>query len=655
MLVPVVRVVDALRPPSSSRIVQGADVTLIGGMRRTVMLPASSVALASLDSDVAEPRYHVTFMPEIAVGWRRVQLVRTAQIRTEKVTLPAVTVDLGDGPATLPVAPLETPAAAVSLTVHAALGPRATSVETEPFAVGAGALLTFDVGVHAAGARASTRLGARVSIVEGATARTIWHETLSGHDLGWRAVRVPLAAYAGKGVQLRFTTRPGHQAHMAGMLAVFGEPLVLVPRPRPPAFSNVVLVSMDTLRARSLGAYGCDRPTSPTIDALAAEGVLFENAFSTAAFTLPGHLSMLTGLWFRTHGALGITARLSTEHRTLAEVLQSAGYATGAFTSGAWIVPWVGFRRGFEAYVEQPAGTIDRQAAPYEAFDRGLEWMRANAERPFFVFLHNYVVHTPYTPPPPYRTMFDALQVGAPEEERARLAYEQEVRYGDDQIRALLEGIDALGLADRTLVIVTADHGEQFREHGGTEHTYDLHDEVTHIPLVMRLPGAIPAGMHVAEPTSLADIVPTIVDVLGLPPVHGVDGVSLLPLASGLTTRLSRDGVFSEAESTPNLGWVDLVAVHTRAVSCIHDTRQDTYECYDQRFDPWQMFPPLPVGDARPEIVVAKTALARFTSAHPPPTVGPPMGALLPATAAKPPPGIESERREQLRALGYVD
>jgi arylsulfatase A-like enzyme len=495
-----------------------------------------------------------------------------------------------------------------------------------------------------------------VSLVERGRARVLWRGSLSGAEERWRAIRVPLTGYAGRRVRLRIDARPDDGARTAGLLAVFGEPLVLEPQPRPAAFSNVVLVSIDTLRARSLGAYGGERPTSPTLDGLAEAGVLFENAFSTAAFTLPGHLSMLTGLWFRTHGALGMTTSLPPERRTLAEVLRSAGYSTAAFTSGAWIVPWVGFRRGFDLYHEQPSGTIDKKPVPYEAFTRGLEWMRENAGRPCFVFLHSYLVHAPYLPPPPYGSMFDALP-GAPAEERARLAYEQEVRYGDDQLRALLEGLAALGVAERTLVIVTSDHGEQFMEHGETEHSYDLHDEVVHVPLVMRLPGAIPPGIRVAEPTSLADIVPTVVDLLGLPPVHGVDGTSLLPLATGTATQLPRAGVFSEAESAPHVGWVDLAAIHTRAVSCIHDARRDVHECYDRRRDPWQVFPPLPTDAPSPEVLAAKAALARFVAAQPPPVVGPPMmgGAPPPARVPTPAPGVESERREQLRALGYVD
>jgi arylsulfatase A-like enzyme len=277
--------------------------------------------------------------------------------------------------------------------------------------------------------------------------------------------------------------------------------------------------------------------------------------------------------------------------------------------------------------------------------------MSANRDRPLFVFLHNYVVHAPYRPPPPYDRVLDVLPPGAPQPEKLRLAYEQEVRYGDDQIRAFLEGLDATGLADRTLVVVTGDHGEQLGEHGGFEHTYAVYDEVARVPLVMRLPGAIPAGLRIAEPVSLADVVPTIVDLVGLPPVDGADGTSLLPLVAGTTDRLPRDGVFTEAESEPKLGWTDLAAIHTRTLSCIHHAREGRDECWDRRVDPWEMGPPLPAESTEAHGVEA--LLARFRASKPP--AGAPEAV---ETAAVPPPPdgqIDEERRRQLRELGYAE
>jgi arylsulfatase A-like enzyme len=649
-VLPVVRVLDLLPPPGSGRIVHGGDVTFARDTRRTLALPAMTLGIATLtpQSDDSQA-YRMTIVPDVAREWGHVQVVRSALVRDQKVVLPPTPVDLvASAEPTIALAPSEKPTPQVALAIYPVLPERTSSVETDAFAVPPGATLVFDVGVHAVGERPPGTIPARVSVRDGRTRHVVWRTTLPTRLDEWRREHVSLAAFAGRTVRLRFTTRPGRAA-AAGLTGVFGEPLVLAPQQRPSRPPNVVILSMDTLRAQSVGTYGCARPTTPTIDALGAAGVVFENAFSTAAFTLPGHMSMLTGLWFRTHRALTPMNVLPAEHRTLAETLQAAGYATAAFTSGAWIMPSAGFRRGFDLYHEQPSfwPAPPPGGVPYEAFTRGLEWMAANRDRPLFLFLHNYLVHRPHDPPPPYSGMFDALPAFAPEAEKQRLLYEQEVRYGDDQIRAFLEGLDATGLADRTLVIVTADHGEQFGEHGGFEHTYTVYDEVAGVPLVMRLPGAIPAARRIAEPVSLADIAPTVVDLLGLPPIPGADGTTLLPLATGAIDRLPRDGVFTEAESAPKRGWVDLVALHGRTHSCIHDASRGQDVCWDRRVDPWERLPP-PPADRQSEAI--RTTLARFVASAPPP------GAPLTATADASPPAapVEEERREQLRALGYV-
>jgi arylsulfatase A-like enzyme len=653
--VPVARLIDLLRWSYATD--RGVDVTLGRDTRRALALPAATIALVELDGEGRSAHYKVTALPDVARRWRRVRLLRKADVRGTKVDVPALTTAAGGELPELPLIPFETPQPRMGISVVAAPRKPFFSVETVPFTVPAGAELRFDAGVHAPGVRARLAVGASVSVLDGDRHRRIWRRNLEGIDATWHPQRLSLAAFAGRTIRLRFMTGPG-RALEYGMIAAFGEPVVVVPRARPVHPFDVVLISMDTLRARSVGAYGAERPTSPTLDALGADGVLFENAFSSAAFTLPGHMSMLTGLWFSSHRAITAMSFLSPAHRTLAEALQAGGYATAAFSSGAWIMPWTGFRRGFDAYYEMPPslyGADKPAGTPYDAFTQGLEWLRDHADRPCFVFLHNYVVHTPYTPPKLYKQAFDPLPPGSPNEEVQRRAYEQEVRYADDQIRAFLEGLDALGRADRTLVIVTADHGEQFGEHGGLEHTYDVHDEVAHVPLVMRLPGAIPAGREIAEPVSLVDLAPTIVDLLGLPPMHGVDGTSLLPLVAGSTDRLARDGVMTEAMSEANLGWVDLTAIRTRASSCIHDARRATYECFDRRVDPWEKHA-LGAEDPSPDARAARDAIARFRAANPPPDVSAQTVDDVPFTPdAAPSPDITEERRRQLRSLGYAE
>jgi arylsulfatase A-like enzyme len=654
-LLPVVRGVDVLRPLGTPVLVRGEDLVIGHETRRTIYQAANTVGLMALDPDGRT--YRTTFVPEVARSWASAYIVQRAKVGTSNLKLPPVAVDLASGIATVPAPPPAPPPPAITIEIFGRPSGRTTSVVTSRFAVPPDGELRFDAGVQAAGARARLDVPLRVSVLDGRRGRPIWRATLPATEEQWRPERVSLAAFAGRSVRLRFATHRKPSAS-DGVLGVFGEPIVLAPAPRPVLPTNVVLISMDTLRARSVAAFGSERPTSPTLDAFAAEGATFENAFSPAAFTLPGHLSMLTGLWMRTHRAITMFSSLSPAHRTLAESMQSSGYATAAFTSGAWIMPWIGFRRGFDVYGEMPPGTYGEDVVggtPYDAFTWGLDWLRANAGRPCFLFLHNYVVHGPYKPPRPYSALFGPLPSYAPDTERWRLAYEQEVRYADDQVRAFLEGLAALGLAERTLVVVTADHGEQFGEHGGLEHTYDVHDEVAHVPLVMRLPGAIPPGRRIVEPVSLADIVPTILDLTGLPPAEAVDGTSLLPLLDGTRPTLPRDGVFTEAESQPDVGWTDLAAIRTRTHACTHRGGADTWECYDRRIDPWEAASPLtdPPSDVR-------AMLARFEASAPP--TGAPVAVETPPGAASdgptnaaPAPDVGDERREQLKSLGYVE
>ena len=650
-LVPVLRIVEALEPGPHPGVEHGADVTFDRETRRTLASPLAALATATLDATMPRPAYRIPVPPE-ARGWGRVEIVRTILRGGKPFGLPPMAVDLARvAEPVLPVGGLEHPPDEQIVTMYGGADPTALDVRTQPFLVPADAVLAFGLGAEVLTPRVSTPLRARITAEDEQSSRTLWTDTVT-QAFGWRDIRVPLASVAGHRVRLRFSANPALGA--SGLRALFAEPLVLVPRRVPAMPVNVVLVSMDTLRARSVGVYGSERPTTPTIDAFAREGVLFTNAFSTAAFTLPGHMSLFTGLWFRTHRVFRPSNVLPVERRTLPEMLQSAGYATAAFTSGGWVVPACGFRRGFDTYHEQawervfqldPPGGI-----PFDAFTRGLDWIRANADRPFFLFLHSYQVHRPYLPPKPYNALFVGVAPPMTQPQRLQLAYEQEVRYADDQVRALLEGLDALGLRERTLVVLTADHGEAFGEHGVFEHTFDVHDELARVPLVMRLPGWIRAGAVVAEPVSLADVAPTVVDVLGQAPLPNADGTSLVPLLTGAASRLPRAAVFTESESEPGLEWVDLVAARTRTHTCIDAMRTGALECFDRRIDPWETGVPAVADDATDDIRVTGALARSFADATPPVSAGD-----QPATTLVDDRSIGSDREQQLHELGYLE
>ncbi len=633
--VPAVRFLEQ-KLPAAPGVRHGADLEIERDRRRTLASVETKPAIGRVVTEAGARWLRLEGVPAPMKASGTVVVERKTRLLGRTITVSTPAKIEPSGALSVRLDDHEEPRSGVVL--RSGAPPEAYDVLTAPFVVLPGSVLTFAIGVDAPLAEAMGTVRPRVEVVDATGSHQLWRNARTVADRPWREQRVPLDRWVGQTIRLRFGGRTG-VGTTAGTTAVFGDPVVLAPRTVVAPPLNVLLISMDTLRAKSVGAYGCAHPTTPTIDALAAEGALFENAFSPAAYTLPGHASMLTGLWMHTHGLLTPKFVLGFAHRGLAEALQSAGWTTGGFTSAsAWLDPDTGFA-GFDRFVGQDAPFYaPTTAEPYQSFTHGLEWMEGRGGRPFFAFLHNFQVHRPYLPPAAYSELFRPESFGATPDQKA-LAYEREVRYADDQVRALLDGVEWSGLRDRTLVILTADHGEAFFEHGWMEHTYDVHDEIARIPLIMRLPGAIPAGRRIAEPVSLVDIVPTVLDLLGLPPLP-VDGMSLLPLMTGAADRLPRDAVFTEAESEPRVGWTDLGAVHTRSYSCVGNARTGTTECWDSRVDPWQLGPPLPDGTTSSGLAAARAALAQLSAR-------PAVGTLDDAT-------LPGERRDQLRALGYI-
>jgi arylsulfatase A-like enzyme len=427
---------------------------------------------------------------------------------------------------------------------------------------------------------------------------------------------------------------------------------------------NVLLVSIDTLRADRLGAYGHDRPTSPTFDTrLAAAGVLFERAISQSPKTTPSHLTMLTGLapcahrvgmWTDEHPPRALAPSV----RTLAEELRDAGYRTAAFTAGGHVHASRGFGRGFDVYEH------DRP------LERTLAWLADHGDEPFFVFFHTYEVHDPYTPPRRLRQRF-APDLPAPlhavvdrirrqprgweEAHRAFWAavdardpahvqavaslYDAGIRRMDDRtLTPLLEALDHAGVAEHTLVVFTSDHGDAFGEHGVFLHD-DVHLGTVHVPLVLRLPGVLPAGRRVEAPVGVLDVMPTVLAVLGLPVPAGVQGRSLLPQIRDddatsappvVSEYLAPDGtVVARSIRTPSLS-----LVRGASGDRLYDLGADARERHD-------------LAATRPgDLAVLETMLgtweqrcAPLAAAHPP------------AFAAAEP---DAETRAGLRALGYL-
>ena len=322
-----------------------------------------------------------------------------------------------------------------------------------------------------------------------------------------------------------------------------------------------ILISLDTLRADHLGAYGYRRPTSPFIDTLAARGTLFENAVVQLPGTLPSHMSIFTGLYPAEHGVYPEKA-LGPQIRTLPEVLRAEGFLTGGHVEGGYVAGRYGFARGFDEWsdespmVEGPGGLAKSPEAVKRTFRLGLEFLkRARDREAFFLFLHTYSIHDPYDPPEKYRALYwlgpppdgafppngadlAAFNRGertlAPQAvEYYRALYDAQINYTDDVLRDFFAGIADLGLADSVTVVLTSDHGEEFLEHGKLVHEQVYH-ECLHVPLVVLRPGQRD-GRRVGALVQSIDIAPTLFDLAGIPPARRppVSGRSLVPLLQG--------------------------------------------------------------------------------------------------------------------------
>jgi arylsulfatase A-like enzyme len=316
------------------------------------------------------------------------------------------------------------------------------------------------------------------------------------------------------------------------------------PAPLPRATRGYVLISIDTLRADHLGCYGYERPTSPFLDSLARRGTLFEEAYSQFPSTLVSHMSMLTGLYPREHGVLVPDAVLAPEVETVAEVFQRAGFHTGGFTEGGYVSGRYGFRRGFDEFVSRDR---NRNRPVATTFRRGVDFLEGlKPNQRFFLFLHTYAVHTPYDAPEEYVKPFwpgappagavnptgaELTRVNAageplpgPVVDWLRAIYDGGIRQTDEVVGSFFHDLERLGLANDVTVIVTADHGEEFLEHGLFNHT-QLYRETLHVPLLVIHPDQHAAVRH-AGVTQLVDVAPTLYELARVHPKGHPSGVS---------------------------------------------------------------------------------------------------------------------------------
>jgi arylsulfatase A-like enzyme len=307
--------------------------------------------------------------------------------------------------------------------------------------------------------------------------------------------------------------------------------------------ANVVVIAIDTLRADHVGAYGYPRPTTPHLDRLAADGLVFETAVSQSSWTLPAFASIFTGRLPSYHrageGRFPAVSRLDDSHETLATLLAAEGYRTASFVSNAWVGADVGMTRGFDRH--------EQAAFSGQAVDKAVGWLREERAEPFFLFVHIIDPHQPYMPlaqdlaefaDPLYAGPVGTSYMGSfrPEwtpADRRRVVdlYDGEVRWADRLAGRVLDALRERRLDERTIVVFTSDHGEELFDHESLGHGHTLYDELLLVPLVIRFPGG-PRG-RVTRPVRTMDLFSTLLDAVGHPVPADVEAVSLMPLVRG--------------------------------------------------------------------------------------------------------------------------
>ncbi|MEW6273277.1 MAG: sulfatase [Thermodesulfobacteriota bacterium] len=549
---PPYQVVAALADPAGPRSlsVLSGDGALVG---REYRPGVEAVAVRAVRPDGAPELVDGVLRQRFRVGpfFARRRLVVTRSFQRSRQEgfrrLPSVAVTPVDRVVTLDFElPPATDATKVLLRADARpVPPPDRSHEMKPITIEPGAVLAgaFGLDPYSAGA-ASDPVAFRVVAHADDGERVLLDEVLDPADersFAWSDYRVSLEHLAGREVRIELRTRAlprvGRDAASAVALPVWSVPTVFARRPRRET-RNVILISLDTLRADFLGAYGQELATSPNLDRFAAEGALFERAYTTYPSTTASHMTLMTGLYPAVHGVYAPGQALRQGHVLLSTLFAAHGYDTAAVTEDAMLAAGSGFLRGFRTYREYVSPGIGTRGHVAEVVDSAIDWLGTHGAERFFLFLHTYQMHDPYEPPPAYDVFAaqhangseTSARPAAPAHVRARLGYAGDLLYTDAQIARLLAALDELGRRDDTVMVVTADHGEALGEHGMLGHGWYVIEPVLRIPLLIRAPGRVPAGVRVRSLASLVDVPSTILELAGLPASPVMQGTSLVPL-----------------------------------------------------------------------------------------------------------------------------
>lgn len=413
--------------------------------------------------------------------------------------------------------------------------------------------------------------------------------------------------------------------YVLGTLCAAASP---APTKKPPP--DIFLITIDTLRADHVHCYGYPNVETPAIDGLAKDGIRFAQAFTPSPITNTSHASILTGLLPSSHGVMDFAVPLSPTHPAVAALLKAQGYHTGAFI-GAVILDSKtlapGFDRGFDFYDNFPEhpqtksrwGRVERRGM--DVVQHAESWLNKHPEGPLFTWLHLYDPHDPYEPPAPYSQTYK------------NHLYDGEIAYADSALANFIAYLKESGHYRDSIIVVVGDHGEGLGEHHEDTHGIFLYDSTTHVPLIIKLPGAVSAGIVVPAQVRTVDIVPTLLELAGAAPPGKSDGESLKTYFAGANT--SERPAFGETDYPLRFGWAPLRSVRSEGFKYIEAPRPEFYDLRtdasesDNKYEPWNE-----------RVQKARAMLADLRAKFPPP--GSSKGL------------VGEETLNELKALGYL-
>jgi choline-sulfatase len=401
-----------------------------------------------------------------------------------------------------------------------------------------------------------------------------------------------------------------------------------------PGGMNLLVITLDTTRADRIGAYGYEGVETPTIDRLAREGVLFEHTMAAAPLTCPAHCSIFTSKFPPDHGVRDNGGFfLSPKQLTLATLLKRRGFKTGAVVAAFVLDGKWGINQGFDTYVDEfdmsqsrGVGMGDIRRPGNEVVDRALPWLEKVKNERFFAWLHFYDPHAPYDPPEPFKTRY------------AEHPYLGAIAFMDSQIARVVDFLERNRLMDKTVIAVIGDHGESLGQHGEETHAFFVYEATTRVPFIIRAPFEKLRGRRVADPVRSVDLMPTVLDLMGIPAPAGIRGVSLTPLMTGARTTMDLEGYAEALYPLHHFGWSELRAWRVGRYKAIDAPRPEFYDLARDPHETTNLY-----AERR---TVADGMIARLREIE--------RDAPRDESVSKPEPDVDPETRARLAALGYV-